>query len=160
MPGQPRTHLSYWMPRLLVLAAVTAQLFFIHRAYTDPHKYFGFQPYNESDTIRATIVRVTASGRRIPVTRPFFGYKWHTLVRLRTLKRIHRRGHATAGARSVIALLDASLDWVADHTPRDRETLYYYARVSYFHNTRGPYVVELESKRRDIGPAPMPEPGQ
>lgn len=152
MPAAGRSPLSYWAPRVFFVAAVLAQLFFIHRAYDDPHKRFGFQPYNESDTIQASIVRVTADGRRIPVTRPWFGYRWHRLVRSRGLSRIHRLGHASSGARSVIAFLDAALDWVAEHTPRDRETLYYHARVTYFHNTRGPQTVELESKRRSLVP--------
>ncbi len=154
MPSRPRTPLRYWLPRVFFAAAVVGQLALIHRAYDDPHKRFGFQPYNESDTFRAKIVRVTRDGDRIPVTRPWFGYRWHELVRSRGLGRAHRLRHAGSGARSVITFLDAALDWVADNTPRDDETLYYHARVVYYHNTRGPHFVELESKRRALAEAP------
>jgi hypothetical protein len=132
-----------------VLAVVT-QLYFIARGYSDPHKHFAFQPFNESDTIQAEIVRVTVDGRRVPVTRRWSGYRWRELVRERGLGRVHRTMHANSGARSAIASLQTALDWVADHTPRDIETLYYHARVTYHHNTRGPFVVELQSKRRPL----------
>jgi len=138
------------LPRVFFVVVVLGQLYFIQRGYRDPHKHFAFQPYNESDEYHATVERVTVDGRRVPVTEPYFGYRWHELVRTRGLGFPGRTLHAGSGARAVIAFLDEALDWVADHTPRDRETLYYQARVRYRHNTRGPFVVELQSKRRAV----------
>ena len=65
---------NWWLPRLLFVAVVVLQLYFIHRGYDDPHKHFAFQPFNESDKWKAKIVRVTADGRRISVRKPWFGY--------------------------------------------------------------------------------------
>ena len=148
MPARGRFQLAYWAPRVFFVLAVLAQLYFIRRGYSDPHKHFAFQPFNESDTVQADISRVTVDGRRIPVTEPWFGYRWRTLVRERGLGHVHQMMHAGSGARSAIASLQVAIDWVADHTPLDHETHYYHARVTYYHNTRGPFIVELESKRR------------
>ena len=134
--------------RLVFATLALGQLYFIQRGDTDPHKHFAFRPFQESDTFRADIVRVTVDGRRVPVQRPWSGYRWHELVRERGLAHPERLSHASSGARSVIAFLDEALDWVAEHTPRDVETLYYRAEVTYFHNRRGPFQVSLRSRTR------------
>ena len=136
------------LTRLCFVSVVSAQVYFIQRAPSDPHKHFAFRPFAESDTFRAQIVRVTADGRRIPVLRPWYGYRWDELVRDRGLAHPEHFAHASSGARSVIAFLTEALDWVADRTPRDTETAYYSARVVYFHNRRGPFEVTLESHKR------------
>ena len=48
------------------------------------------------------------------------------------------RHHADAGLDNQLAFLDAALDWVADNTPRDRETRYLEARVTSWHNADPP----------------------
>lgn len=134
--------------RLLFATVALGQLYFIQRADADPHKHFAFRPFQESDTFRADIVRVTRDGRRISVRQPWAGYRWGELVRERGLDHPERLSHASSGARSVIAFLDEALDWVAEHTPRDQETHYYAAEVTYFHNRRGPFHVSLRSRTR------------
>lgn len=136
--------------RLCFAVVAAGQLYFIHRGDTDPHKHFAFRPFQESDTFRAEIVRVTVDGRRVPVQEPWAGYRWHELVRERGLGHPERLSHASSGARSVIAFLDEALDWVAEHTPRDHDTLHYDAQVTYFHNRRGPFHVSLRSRTRTV----------
>jgi hypothetical protein len=60
------------------------------------------------------------------------------------------RRHADAGVDNQLAFLDAALDWVAGHTPRDDETLYIEATVTYWHNTDSPEVVVLRSRDREV----------
>lgn len=144
----PRGRIRRIGARLVFATVALGQLYFIHRADADPHKHFAFRPFQESDTFRADIVRVTVDGRRVSVREPWAGYRWHDLVRERGLAHPERLSHASSGARSVIAFLDEALDWVAEHTPRDQETLHYAAEVTYFHNRRGPFHVSLRSRAR------------
>jgi hypothetical protein len=48
-----------------------------------------------------------------------------------------------------LAFLDAALDWVADHTPRDTETRYLEATVTAWHNADEPAVLVLRSEDRE-----------
>jgi hypothetical protein len=101
--------------------------------------------FPESSTWSADIVRVTADGRRVPVGVPWSGYRWDELVRDRGLRYPAVRHHADAGLDNQVAFLDAALDWVADNTPRDRETRYLEARVTAWHNDDPPRVEVLRS---------------
>jgi hypothetical protein len=132
----------------VVAAVVVLQLGLVVRAYGSDHREFGFQMFPESSTWQADVVRVTADGDRIPVTRPWSGYRWSELVDSRGLARPDIRHHADAGLDNQIAFLDAALDWVADNTPRDHETLYLEATVTTWHNTDAPETTTLRSPRR------------
>ena len=134
--------------RVVVVAVVLLQVGFAARAYRSDHKEFGFQMFPESSTWQADVVRVTAGGARIPVTQPWAGYRWDELVATRGLGRPELRHHADAGLDNQVAFLDAALDWVADHTPRDHETLYLEATVTEWHNTDDPETVVLRSQDR------------
>jgi len=134
--------------RLLVAAVVVAQLFFVARGYWSDHKEFGFQMFPEASRWEADIVRVTADGRRIPIDQPWSGYRWEDLVQDWGLAYPGVRHHADAGLDNQLAFLDAALDWVADHTPRDHETRYLEATVTTWFNDDEPEVVVLRSHRR------------
>ena len=56
-----------------------------------------------------------------------------------------RRAHADAGLDNQLAFLDAALDYVADHTPRDTRDAYLEAVVTTWHNTDDPPTVVLRS---------------
>jgi hypothetical protein len=135
--------------RLVVLAVVAAQLFFVARGYWSDHKQFAFQMFPESSTWRADVVRVTAGGQRVPIELPWAGYSWPELVRTRGLSYPGFRHHADSGLDNQLAFLDAALDWVAAHTPRDRDTRYLEARVTAWHNDDPPRVEVLRSHVRD-----------
>jgi len=121
--------------RWVVAAVVVAQLAFVVLAYSSDHKVFGFQMFPESSTWSAEVVRVTADGRRIPVERPWAGYRWDELVRgSASLEYPQLRHHADAGLDNQLAFLRSALDWVAANTPRDRETRYLEATVTAWHN--------------------------
>ena len=134
--------------RVIVLAVVLFQLGFIARGYWADHKEFAFQMFPESSTWRADVVRVTSDGRRIPIERPWSGYSWDALVRSRGLRFPSFRHHADAGLANQLAFLEASLDWVADNTPRDRETRYLEATVTSWHNADPPQVRVVRSHVR------------
>lgn len=136
--------------RVFFVAVLVAQAALILRGYHDPHKFFGFQPFNESDTWRADIYRITANGERIPVTDgAWLGYSWNELVGTPRLVDPHRLRHASSGAAATIDFLDGALDWVADHTPDDTETRILEAEVTWYRNTRGPNVTILRSAHRE-----------
>jgi hypothetical protein len=116
--------------------------------YRDPHKFFAFQPFNESSTWRADIVRVTWNGHRVPVQEDWAGYDWDTLVDMSALRGPDRLRHAYMGVGATVDFLDDALDWAATHTPADRATRYLEADVTYFENTRGPHHVVLRSVER------------
>src|SRR5262245_42379620 len=105
--------------RAIVVAVVVAQLFFVVRAYHSAHKEFGFHMFDESSDWQADITRVTADGRRVPVDDGWNGYRWADLVDTRALTYPGVRHHADAGVENQLAFLDAALDYVATHTPRD-----------------------------------------
>ena len=134
---------------MVVLAVVALQVGFAARGYWSDHKEFAFQMFPESSTWRASVVRVTADGRRVPVERPWSGYRWESLVRDRGLRYPAVRHHADAGLANQLAFLDAALDWVAANTPRDRETRFLEARVTAWHNDDAPRVEVLRSRVRE-----------
>ncbi len=135
--------------RVAVAAVVVAQLAFVARGYTSDHRELGWQMFPEASTWRADVVRVTASGRRVPVEDAWAGYSWAELVPSRGLSRPGVRHHADAGLDGQLAFLDAALDWVADHTPDDHETLYLEARVTAWRNDDPPVTSVLRSAVRE-----------
>jgi len=135
--------------RVIVLAVVLLQLGFIARGYWADHKEFAFQMFPESSTWRASLFRVTADGERVPIDRPWFGYRWEDMVRDRGLSYPTYRHHADAGLDNQLAFLRAALDWVAVNTPRDHETRYLEARVTSWHNDDPPRVEWFRSRARE-----------
>jgi len=134
---------------VVVVAVVVVQVGLVARGYSSDHKQFAFQMFPESSTWRATVVRVTADGRRVPIERPWSGYRWDELVRGRGLSYPSIRHHADAGLDNQLAFLEAALDWVASNTPRDRETRYLEATVTSWHNADAPRVGVLRSSVRE-----------
>lgn len=137
------------MRRVVVVAVVVVQVGLVARGYWSDHKQFAFQMFPESSTWRATVVRVTADGRRVPIERPWSGYRWDELVRDRGMSYPSNRNHADAGLDNQLAFLEAALDWVARNTPRDRETRYLEATVTSWHNADPPRVGVLRSSVRE-----------
>jgi hypothetical protein len=136
--------------RVVVVAVVALQLLLVARGYWSDHKEFAFQMFPESSTWRASVVRVTADGRRVPIEGPWYGYRWEELVRDRGLSYPQVRHHADAGLANQLAFLDAALDWVARNTPRDRETRYLEATVTSWHNADPAEVEVLRSRVREV----------
>jgi hypothetical protein len=134
--------------RVIVLAVVAAQLAFVVAGYSNDHKPFAFQMFPEASTWRADVVRVTADGRRVPVTAPWDGYRWNALVGEVGLQNPSVRRHANAGLDSQLAFLRSALDYVASHTPRDHETRYLEATVTAWHNDDPPVVRVYRSAPR------------
>jgi hypothetical protein len=135
--------------QVVVIAVVGLQIGLVARGYWSDHKEFAFQMFPESSTWRADVVRVTADGRRVPIERPWSGYRWDELVPDRGLSYPQVRHHADAGLANQLAFLEAALDWVASHTPRDRETRYLEATVTSWHNADPPRVGVLRSDVRE-----------
>jgi hypothetical protein len=133
---------------VVVLAVVVLQLGFVVRGYWSDHKPFAFQMFPESSTWRADVVRVTADGRRVPVERPWSGYRWAALVSDRGMQDPSVRRHADAGLDNQLAFLAAALDWVAENTPRDHDTRYLEATVTAWHNADPPRTEVLRSRVR------------
>jgi hypothetical protein len=136
--------------RVIVAVVVVAQLLLVARGYWSDHKEFAFQMFPEASTWQADVVRVTADGRRVPVTEPWFGYRWDDLVTGRGLAHPEVRHHADAGLDNQLAFFREAIDWVAENTERDDETLYLEATVTYWHNDDGPEVVVLRSDGRRV----------
>jgi hypothetical protein len=134
--------------RVVVVAVVVAQLGFVAHGYRSDHKPFAFQMFPESSTWRASVVRVTADGRRVPVEIPWAGYRWDRLVQTRGLSYPSVRRHADSGLENQLAFLRAALDWVAGNTPRDHETRYLEARVTAWHNADPARVEVFRSQLR------------
>jgi hypothetical protein len=135
--------------RAVVVAVLGLQAALLVRGTTAPHREFAFRMFPESSTWRAEVVRVTADGRRVPVERDWSGYSWAELTDSRVgLQYPSVDRHAVAGVENQLAFLDAALDWVAQHTPRDRETRYLEARVTYSRNGREAQTRLLRSASR------------
>jgi hypothetical protein len=56
--------------------------------------------------------------------------------------------HADHGIDTTLAFFADALDYVAAHTPRDRQTLYFEATVTYYRNRRGPFTRVMRSRER------------
>ncbi len=151
--GSDRIVRPRWRARLVrgfVVVVLVGHGALLVRGYDDPHKFFAFQPFNESSTWRADIVRVTSDGRRVPIEQPWpGGYEWDELVDWGVLERPATMRHAYSGVGASLDFLDEALDWVADHTPDDDETLYLEATTEAYRNTRGPEVRVLRSHTRE-----------
>ncbi len=135
-----------------LFAAVTlAQAYFVVAAYDHPHSVFGYQPFSESSTWRATIVRVLDDGERDDIRDGWEGYLWHELVpvgRGLTFPLDWHRAHS--GIDSTLDFFQHALDWVATHTPNDRHALYFEARVEFSRNGHEVETVVLRSVDRDL----------
>jgi hypothetical protein len=105
--------------------------------------------FPEASTWSASVVRVTADGRRVPIERPWSGYSWDALVDDRGLQGPSIRHHADAGLAGQLAFLKAALDWVAANTPRDHQTRYLQATVTSWHNADPPKVRVFRSQDRE-----------
>lgn len=135
--------------RAVVAGVVALQAALVVRGLHSDHKEFAFRMFPESSTWRADVVRVTHDGRRVSIDEGWpGGYAWSQLVDSRGLSTPGVRRHADAGVANQLAFLDAALDWVATHTPRDAETRYLEARVTYWRNTDPPQTVVLRSDTR------------
>jgi hypothetical protein len=134
----------------VVVAVVVVQIGLIARGYWSDHKQFAFQMFPEASTWQADVVRVTADGRRVPISRPWAGYRWDELVQDRGLRYPWVRHHADAGLDNQLAFLDAALDWIAENTPRDSETRYLEATVTSWHNDDAPDVEVMRSRPREL----------
>lgn len=136
--------------QIFFVVVLLAQAGLILRGYHDPHKFFGYQPFNESDTWQADLWRVTADGERVPIVDGrWSGYDWDDLVGVPRLRGPERLRHASSGAAATLDFLDEALDWVAAHTPDDTETRHLEAEVTWYRNSRGPFTTVLRSEARD-----------
>ncbi len=136
--------------RLVVVAFVALQFGFVVRAYHAPHKEFGYQMFPEASRWRADIVRVTDDGRRVPVSEPWFGYRWSELVSGRGLTTPWVEHHADSGLDRQLQFLTEALDWVASNTPDDNETRYLEATVESTYNTRPVATRTIRSTERTL----------
>ncbi len=138
--------------KVFFVFVVSAQFYFVVAAYDNPHKHFGYQPFSQSSTWESSIVRVLHSGERIDIRDGWEGYRWSELVRERGLDAPWVRRSAPSGVESTLDFFQQALNWVATHTPRDRETRYFEAHVRYIKNRGAPQTVVMRSVERPAAP--------
>jgi hypothetical protein len=119
------------------------------RGGDDPHKLFGFRPFNESDTWQAEIVRIHADGSRHALDDGTWEYDWDELVGVPKLQALGGFRHAAAGAPASIDFLERAMDWVLDNIPDDPDTVALEATVSVIHNGGPTEQVVLRSEQAD-----------
>lgn len=134
--------------RAMVVAVVALQAALVVRGFSSDHAELAWRMFPEASEWQADIVRVTDAGERLPIEAGWFGYRWSELVPVRLLDQPSVRRHADGGVANQLAFLRSALDWVADNTPRDRETLYLEATVTYWRNMGPPTTVVLRSHDR------------
>jgi hypothetical protein len=123
------------------VGALVVHATLVVRGGSDPHKLFGFRPFNESDTWSAEIVSVSRDGTRSPVD----PQTWDALVGSRKLRSIDHSRHAAAGADASVDFLDRALDWAVSQLPESSEVESFEATVTVNRNTRGPEIITLTS---------------
>lgn len=136
---------------VVFVAALGLHAALLARASADPHARFGFQPFQESDTYQAEIVRVLRDGSVRPVDDGTWAHDWNELVGVAGLRSPWRTRHASGGADGVVDLLDRSLDWVIENTD-DPDTVRLEATVTLVRNGGSPEVVELVGRTRTETP--------
>jgi hypothetical protein len=138
-----------WAALGLCAAVLSAQAYAVVNAYHDPLKRFGYQPFAESTVFRVHIDAVARSGERHDIEHGFEGYRWQDMVHERVGHPFHTQS-ASSGIGASLYFLQRALDYVADHTPDDRRTLYLDASVWYRKNHGPERTVNLRSKARAI----------
>lgn len=154
-PGQVRAAVAAssqrrWRRRvakLVLVFALALHAALLVRGEFDPHKLFGFRPFNESDTWQAEIVRVHVDGSRHPVDDGTWEYDWNELIGVARLQNVTRLRHAVSGGPGNVDFLDRALDWAVDNIPKDDDTVALEAKVTVFRNTRGPELTFLRAER-------------
>jgi hypothetical protein len=143
------TRIRGWGRRAVLAGIVTAQLTLIVGGYHDPHHVFAFQMFPGASDWQAVVYRVLPDGKRVDIRDGWpGGYAWRDLVDTKGLGDAFNRHHATDGLDATLDFLRAALDWVALHTPADREAVRLEADVTYWDNGRGPFEVTLTSATR------------
>jgi len=137
------------LARAFCASVIAGQLYAVVHAYRDPLKRFGYQPFSESTEWQARIWAVDREGHKADVAQGFEGYQWSDLVQTRVAHPF-RRQVASSGIAATEYFLRHALDYVAEHTPRDRRTHYLEADVSFRRNRGNEQSIVLRSKLRDV----------
>jgi hypothetical protein len=146
--GQRRTPGRRRAVKALFVGALALHLALLVHVGNEPHKLFGFRPFNESDSWQAEIVRIDADGIRRPIDDGTWPYDWDDVVANNKLRRPATYRHANAGASATLDFLQRALDWVVDRTPDDPDTIALEVRVTVYRNGRGPEEHVLTSRER------------
>lgn len=134
--------------RLVAVIIVVLQLFLVVRAYPADHAVFGFQMFPESSEWQATIERELIGGERVDVRVDWpGGYRWADLVSGFGLGQPFSRQHAAYGLDSILDFLSEALEWVAQNTPLDPETVRLVATVTVWPNGRAAQTIIFEQER-------------
>lgn len=137
--------------RVAAAVIITAQLVLVVAAYPADHAYFGFQMFPESSRWRADIYRITATGNRVDVRHDWpGGYRWDELIDGRGLGNPFTMGQAFYGIDSQLALFRHALQWVADHTPNDTESVALEADITYRHNDDPAHTITIRTRDRGV----------
>jgi hypothetical protein len=137
--------------KTVFVSAVLVHALLLVRGGHDPHKLFGFRPFNESDVWKAEIVRVHADGTRHPVDDGTWQYDWDELVGVSKLQRLGDYRHAAAGAPASVDFLDRALRWGVANIPDDPDTVALEATVTVIHNGREPQEIVLSTATMEDG---------
>lgn len=147
--GRRRSGERPLVARGIFVGALLVHALLLVRGGDDPHKLFGFRPFNESDVWQAEIVRVHADGSRHAVDDGTWQYDWDELVGVSKLQRLGGFRHAAAGAPASIDFLDRAMDWVLDNIPDDPDTVALEATVTVIRNAGPAEEVELRREQAD-----------
>lgn len=147
------------------IAFIAVQLALVLTAESRPDRIFGFRMFNESSSAKFDLFRRVRRGRRerlVPLrdgtwqARTPAGesreFHWTDSVRYTALQEPSRFVHATYGLDAQLFRLQQALDYVAQHTPDDAETLSFVAKVETLKNGRPGPRVELTSRARTVLP--------
>lgn len=133
--------------QIVFVGALLVHALLLVRGGDDPHKLFGFRPFNESDAWSAHIVRVHADGSRHPVDDGTWPYDWDRLVGVPKLQGLGNLRHAAAGAPASMDFLERALRWSIEQIPDDPDTVALEATVTVVHSGRAPETYLLSSSR-------------
>lgn len=150
-PGRERRTARSLLAKAVFVGALVVHATLLVRGGHDPHKLFGFRPFNESDVWSAEIVRVHRDGSRHPVDDDTWAYDWDELVGVRKLQRLGGVRHAAAGAPASVDFLDRALQWAIDNIPDDHDTVGFEATVTVIRNGRQPEQIVLTAVGSGVG---------
>jgi hypothetical protein len=145
LPGMPL------LRRVLATVIVVGQLALIVAAYPADHPVFGFQMFPESSYWQADIYRITPEGARIDVRHDWpGGYRWNDLAPMRGLANPFTRSHADTGLDTQVDFFTHALQWAADNTPLDTESVALEADVTVWFNDDPPRTFTVRTRDREI----------
>lgn len=152
-------HLKKWSILFFCCSYLTIQVVAIVHAHFSEDKRFGFWMFAESSQFQAKLYRQLKDGTFVYAPKGTWvlhhaegqttEYAWDSMVRDFRLYQLEELKRAKTGMYVTLKYLQYALNYVADHTPQDTETVRFLLKIKYKRAQGEWEEVFFESHNRD-----------